>query len=115
MVFTCDLCDKGFKFKSKLNDHLDNKNPCNKPKESTECQICDKKFTCLAKLERHKNSKKHIANVTNVTNDNVNIETQNINITNNIVNQDIKMIEENIKLFNVVKLKKLNEYIKKIT
>jgi len=77
-MFKCGLCDKYFEYRSFLEKHMNKKNPCNKPKESTECNLCHMKFPCLAKLKKHEESKKHINNSTNITN--------NINIINNIYN-----------------------------
>jgi hypothetical protein len=81
------MCLKEFKHKSKLNEHMNNKNPCNKPKDSTECNLCKKNFPCLAKLEKHKQSNKHIKN-----------ENQ-YNIINNIENLNIYIFPEGTKAF----------------
>ena len=75
----CQLCKKEFTYPYLLERHKNNKNPCNKEKESTECKLCNITFPCLAKLERHNKSKKHINNY------NINIDNST-NITNNITN-----------------------------
>ena len=78
-MITCNLCNKTFKYQSKLNEHKNNKTPCNKPKVSTDCILCNAKFPCMAKLEKHNQSKKHNNNY------NVYIENLNLNITNNFI------------------------------
>ena len=114
----CDLCDKIFPSKSKLEKHKDRKTPCNKIKESTKCDLCSIEFPCLAKLEKHKLSKKHINienqyindNSINITN---NIETQNINI-----NQNVTIVngfsETNIDIIELEDIKRLLIYEDKI-
>jgi hypothetical protein len=78
-MFQCNLCDKEFRFKSKLEEHKNNKKPCNKLKESFNCEICKSNFDHKSHLERHEKSAKHITNYNNIHNgDNI-----NINITNN--------------------------------
>lgn len=39
-MFKCDLCDKKFEYRSFLERHKNNKNPCNKPKEANNCYLC---------------------------------------------------------------------------
>ena len=104
-MFKCDLCDKSFKFKSKLEEHKNNKNPCNKPKKSTRCELCSIEFPCLAKLERHKKSKSH--NI--IEKQYITEEPQTINNITNIYNTNIELnLKEEIEL-----LKKDKELLKK--
>jgi phage anti-repressor protein len=85
MTNKCNLCNKSFIFKSKLNEHKNRKNPCNKQKESTKCELCSIEFPCLAKLEKHKKSKKHITIENQYINDNsINVENQ-YNIDNKFI------------------------------
>ncbi len=80
-MLQCNLCNKKFQFKSKLEEHKNNKKPCNKSKESFNCNICKSNFDHKSHLERHEKSAKHITNYNTYNNDNsVNI---NMNITNN--------------------------------
>ena len=81
-MYNCNLCNKSFKFRSKLNEHINRKIPCNKEKTSTECKICNVEFPCSAKLERHNKSKKHINNYNiQIANTINNINNYNINLT----------------------------------
>ena len=42
-MFICDLCNKEFKYKSKLEEHKNNKKPCNMI-DKYECNDCNKIF-----------------------------------------------------------------------
>ena len=79
-MFKCQKCQKEFRFKSKLEEHNNNKKACDTPVETYDCNICESKFKHKSLLERHEKSKKHINNY-NVHIENLNA---NINITNNI-------------------------------
>jgi hypothetical protein len=86
-MYKCDLCDKTFGYRSKLNEHKNRKIPCNAIKESVECKICNSTFPCAAKLERHNHSKKHIIN------NNIHIENLNIHNGDNItINQNVTVV-----------------------
>ena len=115
-MFNCTLCNKSFKFQSKLNEHKNRKIPCNKEKESTECKICNINFPCSAKLERHNNSKKHINNY-NIHVENMNI-TNNTNIFNNTIHNHITVVrgfsETNIDVINMSDFIKLLAYNNKL-
>ena len=114
-MFKCDLCDKSFNFKSKLNEHKNRKNPCNKAKESTKCELCSIEFPCLAKLEKHNKTKKHINIENQYINDNsinINIENQNIETLN--LTQNITIVngfsETNIDIIELEDIKRLLIY-----
>ena len=106
-MFKCDLCNKTFAYKSKLGEHKNNKNPCNKVKQLYKCDICNIEFKHDSNLKQHNESKKHIANynvhIENQTN-NINIENQHIHIHITKVNS---FIETNL---NVLE----GEYIKRL-
>lgn len=89
--FICDLCNKEFKYKSKLEEHKNRKSKCNIIKDNNNCDICNVKFNFKSDLERHNKSKKHITNY-------------NIQITNNINNI------HNIGQFNNINVENLNNY-----
>jgi len=100
-MFTCDLCNKSFIFKSKLTEHKNRKYPCNKSKESTKCDLCCIEFPCLSKLEKHKQSKKHIFIENQYINDNrINITIENINN----INQNELKLQEEIELLDIERL-----------
>jgi hypothetical protein len=110
-MFKCEFCNKSFPNKSKLERHKNNKNPCNKPKESTKCELCNIEFPCITKLKKHKESKKHnnierqyiIDNSINI---NTNIENQyNINVT-----VKYGFSETNIDILQLEDIKKLLIY-----
>ena len=113
-MFKCHLCDKSFPSNVNLLRHQNNKNPCNKPKESTKCELCSIEFPCLAKLKKHKQSKKHINiekqyiidNSIHIDNS-VNIENQNININ---VTVKYGFSETNIDILQLEDIKKLLLY-----
>jgi hypothetical protein len=94
-MFKCELCNKSFSFKSKLSEHKNRKNPCNKPKESSKCEICNIEFPCLAKLEKHKISKRHI----NIENQYINDNSINVNVENQY-NIETLNLTQNITLVN---------------
>jgi Meiotically Up-regulated Gene 113 (MUG113) protein/C2H2 type zinc finger protein len=60
MIFKCDKCDKEFKFKSKINEHLNRKISCNR---IIECQYCKKEFKTLHLLKQHTNKKNKCINI----------------------------------------------------
>ena len=74
----CQLCNKIFPSKSKLDRHKNRKTPCNK-KEIYECVDCNQVFDFKSKIDIHNKTKKHIINITNN------------NITNNITNNNIQI------------------------
>jgi hypothetical protein len=127
-MFNCDLCDKTFICKSKLNEHKNRKNPCNKVKESNKCDLCSIEFPCLAKLERHNKTKRHINIVNQYINDNrvtdiktENIETENINQNElklreeiELLKKDKEILENTIKNNEIIKYKTKEENINNI-
>ena len=115
-MFKCELCNKSFSFKSKLSEHKNRKNPCNKPKESSKCEICNIEFPCLAKLEKHKISKRHINIENQYINDNsinVNVENQ-YNIETLNLTQNITLVhgfsETNIDIIELLDIERLLVY-----
>jgi hypothetical protein len=79
----CDLCNKSFEFKSHLERHKNKKTPCIKLKEELNCELCNINFKCNTEKLRHEKTKKHI---TNVGNNNININGDNNNVNINIYN-----------------------------
>ena len=75
-MYICNLCNRQFKYKSKLEEHKNRKKSCNDIKENTNCDLCNTNFNFKSDLERHNKSKKHINNY-NIYIDN------STNITNN--------------------------------
>ena len=76
-MFICNLCNKEFKYKSKLEEHKNRKTKCNIIKDNTNCDICNINFNFKSDLERHIKSKKHI-NINNIQiNNNINIKNFN--------------------------------------
>ncbi len=89
MIIKCKKCSKEFKYKCRLNKHLNKKNPCDKVKEDLKCDVCNmvfrhnqktniicrkinKDLTCylcnttfnrISHRDAHHMSKKHIKNV----------------------------------------------------
>lgn len=61
-IFTCNKCNKEFKYKSKLDEHHNRKGPCVKKNESYDCELCKSTFQYKSHLDIHKQSKKHIDN-----------------------------------------------------
>ena len=112
-MYNCNLCNKSFKFRSKLNEHINRKIPCNKEKTSTECKICNVEFPCSAKLERHKNSKKHINNYNIQIANTINNNTTNYNIHNHITIVR-GFSETNINVIDLSDLEKLLAYNNKL-
>lgn len=80
MSFKCEKCNKEFKNKYILNNHLTKKNPCNKIKEKLKCTICNIEFNRKFHKEKHEQTSKHIKNVTINGNNNI------VDSFNNIVN-----------------------------
>ncbi len=82
MNYECDKCGKEFKYNSKLQEHLNNKTPCDKQKENLKCELCNIMFSRLSNKNRHNKSIKHINN-TIIHGNQYNINTVN-NLYNNI-------------------------------
>jgi len=103
-MFICNLCNKEFKYKSKLEEHKNRKTKCNIIKDNTNCDICHINFNFKSDLERHNKTKKHINNyniqiVNNITNN-----FTNINNYNNIMNCHLDVILNVFEKTNVNKL-----------
>jgi len=90
-MYKCELCNKQFKYHSKLNEHNNRKSPCVISKNIYKCDICHYECPYISYLDRHKKSKKCIKNteIHNVTNNITNIN--NTNITNNNINNIINL------------------------
>lgn len=78
----CIKCNKEFPTPSKLQNHINRKNPCNKIKNNLQCNLCNVNFKCDTEKIRHEKTKKHITNY-NIYNSNVQIGNNNLQ---NIVN-----------------------------
>lgn len=60
-------CEKGFKFESDYNRHINRKTNCNKKKDYT-CDLCKLQFKCPYDQKRHENTEKHINKFNKITN-----------------------------------------------
>jgi hypothetical protein len=106
MEYTCELCNKTFKLKHHLAQHMNKKNSC--VKEELQCCKCSKTFNSIYVLRRHlnkkiscKDNKYYTCSVCNkqyinkyvfnrhVKNDHKNQDATTINNTNNINNGTI--------------------------
>jgi len=86
MSFKCLICNKDFKFESKLKEHKNRKTTCKKEKIDLQCSSCNVKFNCLAEKVRHEKTNKHIKNITiNGNNNHIGDNITNNNY-NNIIN-----------------------------
>ena len=79
-MFRCSLCNKKFKYESKLNEHNNRKNSCIEPKKEYKCNLCNVKFISPAQQVIHENTKKHIEFYNNANNQDEFIDTTNDNI-----------------------------------
>ncbi len=110
-MFICNLCNKEFKYKSKLEEHKNRKTKCNIIKDNTNCDICNINFNFKSDLELHFKSKKHI-NINNIQIAN-NITNNFNNINNNVT--DTTLVEDELqqrlqlKEYEINKLQKENE------
>ena len=90
-IYTCNKCDREFKYKSEYERHLDKKVPCNNDekinffKQKKMCSYCNKEFTRIDAVARHTftcpNKLKHDASIKetdNVQTDKLLKEIQNM-------------------------------------
>ena len=97
-MFTCNKCNKQFKYKSKLDEHMDRKIPCNVPKKEYKCEVCNINFVRPSHKEIHERTKKHIANISINGNNNIVGDNNMLNIihltlnTNSFVNTDLTYV-----------------------
>ncbi len=112
-MLKCEFCNKTFPNKSKLERHKNNKNPCNKPKESTKCELCSMEFPCITKLKKHKQTKKHsIIEKQYIIDNSIHIDNST-NIDNSIhINLTVKygFSETNIDILQLEDIKNLLLY-----
>jgi hypothetical protein len=59
-MFKCNLCNKEFKYESKLNEHKNRKISCNTQKKEYKCEICNINFVRPSHKRIHKQTIKHI-------------------------------------------------------
>ncbi len=97
MTYLCIRCNKTFKYKSKLDEHLNRKILCNTLKKEYKCEICNVNFVRPSHKEIHENTKKHIANI-NLNKESKNELENTININNQLENQleKIKTLENEL-------------------
>jgi hypothetical protein len=82
----CEHCGKEFSLKTNLTRHLNRKVPCYEKKKKLTCSICEIEFSTTSNLKAHQKTKKHLTNLTNISNKTIiNTETNNGTIigTNN--------------------------------
>ena len=86
-MFKCFKCNKEFKYESELLRHKNRKISCDTPKKEYKCELCKVNFKCPYDKNKHEQTKKHIINVTNNGNDNINVLNSTVeNSFNNIIN-----------------------------
>lgn len=77
MTFFCSKCDKEFKYQSRLNEHLNIKNSCDKPKEDLKCELCnitfDRKLHKYKHIKTNKHQKKQLIKFFNKIKQEINI------------------------------------------
>lgn len=102
-MYTCNKCNKKFKYESKLKEHLNKKNPCNQDKPLFPCNLCKIIFKYKSEFLRHEQTKKHIENYNLTINGDVHIGDNNINNiinltlnTNSFINTDIEFIQRGL-------------------
>ncbi len=78
----CDVCNKEFKFLSKLNEHKNRKTICSASKKEYKCEICNINFARPAEQARHEKTKKHINNYNTYNQSNVQNNIHGDNIQN---------------------------------
>ncbi len=59
MMFICNLCNKHFKYHSKLEEHRQKIKKCNEPKKEYRCDLCNVNFLSPAQQAIHDRTKKH--------------------------------------------------------
>ena len=85
-MYKCENCNKEFKYESKLNEHKNRKNPCNKEKKEYNCEYCNINFTCYSNKNKHEKTIKHINNYNKYIQNNVNGDNIAGDQINNIIN-----------------------------
>ena len=86
-MYKCIKCNKEFQYESELNRHKKRKTVCNKNDEEFNCNVCKSNFKYQSDYLRHEKTKKHIINITNHGNDNINVLNSTVeNSFNNIIN-----------------------------
>ena len=112
MIYKCIICNKIFKYESKLNEHKNRKVSCNKEKEELKCILCNVNFTRPAEQKRHEKTQKHINNyneINNISNNNLNknelenveLRENNLNLKNEIKSLKLENLELNEKILNL--------------
>ena len=85
-MFKCFKCNKEFKYNSELQRHKNRKISCDTPKKEYKCELCKVNFKCPYDKNKHEKTKKHIINITNYGNDNINVLNSTVdNSFNNII------------------------------
>ncbi len=125
--YLCTKCNKSFKHRSRYEDHLNKKIPCDKVKEELKCELCNISFSRPNHKIIHENTSKHIKNL-NIYNNkrntiNINFNNMvdklkkklNISCLNQFLNTDVASIDYT-KLMNILtnsdiiyQIKTLNE------
>ncbi len=94
LIYSCPKCNKQFKYKSKLNEHLNIKTPCNKQKEDLKCDLCNITFDRQYHKNKHEKTQKHILKY---------------NINNSTINNSFNKTIFNIK--NIININGLNKFV----
>ena len=112
-MYTCNKCNKEFKYEYEIKRHINRKIPCNQEK-NFKCSACDKNFKYKSKLNEHEKTNKHLDNIyikNNPFQDNIiNDETKFNELTNKfneltdkfntLLNENINLTNENNNLTN---------------
>jgi hypothetical protein len=85
-MYTCNKCNKEFKYESEFNRHKNRKIVCNSKKKDYKCELCNVKFISPAQQKIHEQTKKHINNYNIHINGNNNVNIIGNNNYNNIIN-----------------------------
>jgi hypothetical protein len=85
-MYKCDLCNKEFKYESKLNQHKNRKKSCIDNKNEYKCDLCNINFVRPSHQLRHEKTIKHINNYNKNIQNNVNGDNIAGDQINNIIN-----------------------------
>jgi hypothetical protein len=85
-MYKCDLCNKEFKYESKLNQHKNRKKSCISIKNEYKCNLCNVNFIRPAEQLRHEKTIKHINNYNKNIQNNINGDNIAGDQINNIIN-----------------------------
>jgi hypothetical protein len=110
-MYTCDLCNKEFKYESKLIQHNNRKKSCNGCKNEYICKLCNVDFVRPAEQLRHEKTIKHIKKLKQSYNlDKIKSEESNLNKYLDLENKYNKLLKEN-DILKINEQSNLNKYL----